>query len=121
RKPETKHKGDPSEDFAFSTFFPEFLRPVIDPIASIFHRMLCGRSDASNDAEDYNLGSEPLPVKEVPEHWKKGWLMRGWLLHGVQGSCKQMLQELYNALDFVNSDKFSQNETIMSDISTVDN
>jgi hypothetical protein len=58
-------------------------------------------------------------VKEVPEHWKKGWLMRGWLLHRVQGSCKQMLQELYNALDFVNSDKFSQNETIMSDIITV--
>jgi hypothetical protein len=26
RKPETKHKGDPSEDFAFSTFFPELLR-----------------------------------------------------------------------------------------------
>ncbi|XP_062013932.1 rhomboid-like protein 19 [Rosa rugosa] len=48
RKPETKLKGDPSEDFAFSTFFPEFLRPVIDPVASIFHRMLCGRSEASN-------------------------------------------------------------------------
>lgn len=26
RKPETKLKGDPSDDFAFSTFFPEFLR-----------------------------------------------------------------------------------------------
>ncbi|MCI27169.1 transmembrane protein 115-like, partial [Trifolium medium] len=24
-KPETKLRGDPSEDFAFSTFFPEFL------------------------------------------------------------------------------------------------
>lgn len=67
RKPETKHKGDPSEDFAFSTFFPELLRPVIDPIASIFHRMLCGRSDASNDAEDYNLGSEPLPGSDPIE------------------------------------------------------
>ncbi|PNY00103.1 transmembrane protein 115-like protein, partial [Trifolium pratense] len=67
RKPETKHKGDPSEDFAFSTFFPEVLRPVIDPIASIFHRMLCGRSGASNDAEDYNLGSEPLPGSDPIE------------------------------------------------------
>jgi hypothetical protein len=25
-KPETNLRGDPSEDFAFSTFFPEFLR-----------------------------------------------------------------------------------------------
>jgi hypothetical protein len=25
-KPETKLRGDPSEEFAFSTFFPEFLR-----------------------------------------------------------------------------------------------
>ncbi|KAL6498254.1 Rhomboid-like protein 19 [Orobanche gracilis] len=60
RKPETKYKGDPNEDFAFSTFFPEILRPVIDPIASIFHRLLCGRSDASNDSEGYTLGGEPM-------------------------------------------------------------
>jgi hypothetical protein len=26
RKPETKLRGDPSDDFAFSSFFPEFLR-----------------------------------------------------------------------------------------------
>ena len=26
RKPETKHKGDPSEDFAFSTFFPRVFK-----------------------------------------------------------------------------------------------
>ncbi|TKY51573.1 Rhomboid protein 19 [Spatholobus suberectus] len=67
RKPETKLKGDPSEDFAFSTFFPEFLRLVIDPIASIFHRMLCGRSDASNDAQGYTLGGELLPGSDPIE------------------------------------------------------
>ncbi|KAL6569065.1 Rhomboid-like protein 19 [Orobanche gracilis] len=66
-KPETKLRGDPSEDFAFSTFFPEFLRPVIDPIASIFHRMLCGRSDASNDAQGYALGGQPLPGSDSIE------------------------------------------------------
>ncbi|KAK7380734.1 hypothetical protein VNO78_33251 [Psophocarpus tetragonolobus] len=65
RKPETKLRGDPSEDFAFSTFFPEFLRPVIDPIASIFHRMLCGRSD--NDGQGYALESEPLPGSDSIE------------------------------------------------------
>lgn len=67
RKPETKLKGDPSDDFAFSTFFPEFLRPVIDPIASIFHRMLCGRNEASNDAEDHTLGGAPLPGSDPIE------------------------------------------------------
>ncbi|XP_031106050.1 rhomboid-like protein 19 [Ipomoea triloba] len=61
RKPETKLKGDPSDEFAFSTFFPEFLRPVIDPIAAIFDRMLCGkRSEASNEETGYNLGVATL-------------------------------------------------------------
>lgn len=29
RKPEAKLKGDPSDDFAFSTFFPELLRYIV--------------------------------------------------------------------------------------------
>ncbi|KAL5680387.1 hypothetical protein ACJX0J_006772, partial [Zea mays] len=37
-------KGDPSDEFSFSSFFPVFLRPVLDPIASIFHKLFCGRS-----------------------------------------------------------------------------
>ncbi|KAL8166828.1 hypothetical protein V2J09_008327 [Rumex salicifolius] len=60
RRPETNLKGDPSEEFAFSTFFPEFLRPVINPIASIFHRMFCGRSEASTEAKGYVYGGAPL-------------------------------------------------------------
>ncbi|KAG4203643.1 hypothetical protein ERO13_A05G412900v2 [Gossypium hirsutum] len=60
RKPEAKHRGDPSEDFAFSTFFPEFLGPIIDPIASVFHRMLCGKSEASTNAQAYTVGGAPL-------------------------------------------------------------
>ncbi|XP_052200290.1 rhomboid-like protein 19 [Diospyros lotus] len=67
RKPETKLKGDPSDEFAFSTFFPEFLRPVIDPVASIFHRMLCGRSETSNEARGYTLGGAPLPGSDSIE------------------------------------------------------
>lgn len=67
RKPETKLKGDPSDDFAFSTFFPDFLRPVIDPIASLFHRMLCGRSEASNNAQGYTVGGAPLPGSDPIE------------------------------------------------------
>ncbi|KAL6648118.1 hypothetical protein ACP70R_012342 [Stipagrostis hirtigluma subsp. patula] len=38
-------KGDPSEEFSFSSFFPGFLRPILDPVASIFHKLLCGRSE----------------------------------------------------------------------------
>ncbi|XVE75352.1 hypothetical protein DITRI_Ditri12bG0087500 [Diplodiscus trichospermus] len=67
RKPEAKRRGDPSEDFAFSTFFPEFLRPIIDPIASIFHWMLCGKSEASTDAQGYTLGGAPLPGSDPIE------------------------------------------------------
>ncbi|KDP25719.1 hypothetical protein JCGZ_23940 [Jatropha curcas] len=67
RKPETKLRGDPNDDFAFSTFFPEFLRPVIDPIASIFHRMLCGRSETLTEAQGYTLGGAPLPGSDPIE------------------------------------------------------
>ncbi|XP_019193223.1 PREDICTED: rhomboid-like protein 19 [Ipomoea nil] len=68
RKPETKLKGDPSDEFAFSTFFPEFLRPVIDPIAAIFDRMLCGkRSEASNEETGYTLGVALLPGSDPIE------------------------------------------------------
>ncbi|KAL9419020.1 hypothetical protein AB3S75_036887 [Citrus x aurantiifolia] len=68
KKPETKLSGDPSDDFAFSSFFPEFLRPVIDPIASIFHRMLCGRrTEMSGDDHGYTLGGASLPGSDPIE------------------------------------------------------
>ncbi|KAK2990471.1 hypothetical protein RJ640_006269 [Escallonia rubra] len=67
RKPETKLKGDPSDDFAFSTFFPEFLRPVIDPIASVFDRIFCGRSEGSDDERGHTLGGAPLPGSDSVE------------------------------------------------------
>ncbi|MBA0751350.1 hypothetical protein Gogos_000280, partial [Gossypium gossypioides] len=67
RKPESKHRGDPNEDFAFSTFFPEYLRPIIDIIASKFHRNLCGKSEAFIDTLGYSLGSAPLPGSDPIE------------------------------------------------------
>lgn len=68
KKPETKLKGDPSDKFAFSSFFPEFLRPVIDPIATIFERLLCGRrSDISNEESGYTLGGSTLPGSDPIE------------------------------------------------------
>ncbi|CAO2817588.1 unnamed protein product [Amaranthus hypochondriacus] len=66
RRPETNFSGDPSDEFAFATFFPEFSRPVINPISSIFHRMFCGRSEA-NEANGYVLGGTPLPGSDTFE------------------------------------------------------
>ncbi|TVU46985.1 hypothetical protein EJB05_06559 [Eragrostis curvula] len=37
-------KGDPSDEFSFSSFFPGIFRPILDPIASIFDKLLCGRT-----------------------------------------------------------------------------
>lgn len=60
RRPETKFMGDPSDDFSFSSFFPELLRPIIDPFASIFARLCCGKRQTSSEAQDYELGDNPL-------------------------------------------------------------
>ncbi|XP_022764584.1 rhomboid-like protein 19 [Durio zibethinus] len=95
RKPEAKHRGDPSEDFAFSTFFPEFLRLIIDPIASIFHRMLCGKSEASTDAQGYTLGGAPLPGSHPIEASRRRYLF--CLLSKVLYLyCDGLSNELYN-------------------------
>ncbi|KAL3649756.1 Rhomboid-like protein 19 [Castilleja foliolosa] len=61
KKPETKLRGDPSDEFAFYTFFPEFLRPVIAPIGTIFERMICGkRSEMLDEITDDTLEGTSL-------------------------------------------------------------
>ncbi|XXG44620.1 hypothetical protein AAC387_Pa01g4371 [Persea americana] len=67
RKPETNLRGDPSDEFAFSNFFPEFLRPVLDPIASIFELIFCWRSKISNETKGHTLGATPLPISDPIE------------------------------------------------------
>ncbi|KAH6832718.1 rhomboid protein-like protein [Perilla frutescens var. hirtella] len=68
RKPETKLKGDPSDEFAFSTFFPEPLRRVIDPVSTIFERLLCGRrSESSDESAGYASGGSLLPGSDPIE------------------------------------------------------
>lgn len=43
-------------------------RPVIDPIATVFERMLCGRrSEVSDEGRGYTLGGEPLPGSDPIE------------------------------------------------------
>nr|CAD1840912.1 unnamed protein product [Ananas comosus var. bracteatus] len=66
--PETSLKGDPSDEFSFSSFFPEFLRPIIDPIASIFDKIFCGRrSEGSVESRGYTMGDTPLPGSDPIE------------------------------------------------------
>lgn len=67
KKPETGLKGDPSDEFSFSTFFPEFLRPILDPIASLFHWVLCGRSETYSEMRGHTLGGTPLPGSDPTE------------------------------------------------------
>ncbi|RLN38744.1 rhomboid-like protein 19 isoform X1 [Panicum miliaceum] len=51
-------RGDPSDEFSFSSFFPGFLRPILDPIASIFHKLFCGRSARSEGTGQALDGSQ---------------------------------------------------------------
>ncbi|MBA0782478.1 hypothetical protein Gotri_000360, partial [Gossypium trilobum] len=44
-----------------------YLRPIIDLIASKFHRNLCGKSEAFIDTLGYSLGSAPLPGSDPIE------------------------------------------------------
>ncbi|KAG9447570.1 hypothetical protein H6P81_013698 [Aristolochia fimbriata] len=66
-RPETHLRGDPSDEFSFSSFFPEFFRPVLDPVATLFHRMFCRRSDVSSEAEGRSLGGTSLPGSDPIE------------------------------------------------------
>nr|BAJ88010.1 predicted protein [Hordeum vulgare subsp. vulgare]BAJ93884.1 predicted protein [Hordeum vulgare subsp. vulgare] len=50
RNPLTGLKGDPSDDFSFPSLFPDAMRPVTDPVANMFDRMLCVRSKTSEIA-----------------------------------------------------------------------
>ncbi|CAN6300852.1 unnamed protein product [Urochloa humidicola] len=51
-------RGDPSDEFSFSSFFPGFFRPILDPIASIFHKIFCGRSARSEGTGNALDGSQ---------------------------------------------------------------
>ncbi|KAK8916101.1 hypothetical protein KSP39_PZI022739 [Platanthera zijinensis] len=61
-------KGDPSDEFSFSSFFPEFLRPILDPVALLFDKMLCGkRFHTSSESSEFVLGGVSLPGSDPIE------------------------------------------------------
>eukprot|EP00271_Cylindrocystis_brebissonii_P017997 TRINITY_DN4917_c0_g1_i1.p1 TRINITY_DN4917_c0_g1~~TRINITY_DN4917_c0_g1_i1.p1 ORF type:complete len:331 (-),score=45.19 TRINITY_DN4917_c0_g1_i1:415-1407(-) len=55
-------KGDPSnEEFAFATFFPDFMRPVVNSIATVVGRIFCGKR-GTQDAGDAEFPTGPMPL-----------------------------------------------------------
>uniref|UniRef100_A0A0D9VU75 Peptidase S54 rhomboid domain-containing protein n=1 Tax=Leersia perrieri TaxID=77586 RepID=A0A0D9VU75_9ORYZ len=67
-------KGDPSDEFSFSSFFPEFLRPVLDPITSVFHTLVCGwseRSEANDQMDGLLPGSYSIEANRRRERGQK--------------------------------------------------
>ncbi|CAI7905561.1 unnamed protein product, partial [Closterium sp. NIES-54] len=63
-------KGDPTDDFAFETFFPEALRPVVGTVATILGRLLCGRRvdrAAVVDEDELLAAGKPLPGSDPAE------------------------------------------------------
>ncbi|KAM0850540.1 hypothetical protein ACQ4PT_053022 [Festuca glaucescens] len=64
-------KGDPSDEFSFSSFFPEFMRPILDPIFSIFYKLLCGRSEAKDALDELLPGSDSIMANRRRERGQR--------------------------------------------------
>eukprot|EP00897_Mesotaenium_endlicherianum_P009299 jgi/Mesen1/8398/ME000468S07827 len=70
KKAEGNLKGDPSDEFAFATFFPEFIRPVVQVVANIVGKCCCARRPPSQSAADDQGGfaaNKPLPGSDPAE------------------------------------------------------
>lgn len=70
RRSESTVAGDLSGEFAFQTFFPEVLWPVVSPVATWFDKLCCGKRGqvvGGNQAEDSLLGGNPLPGSDSAE------------------------------------------------------
>lgn len=66
RHADSNHKGDLSGEFSFVTFFPEFSRPIINPICLIFEKLFCGRiSHPEDEGQGHVLGGVPLPGSDA--------------------------------------------------------
>ena len=60
QQPETTHKGDPSDDFKFSSFFPAFMSIPIDAVANVLSIIFRLRHDpAAVDSKPLHMGNAP--------------------------------------------------------------
>lgn len=61
-------KGDPSDEFAFTTFFPEILRPAVGTVSNICYKLFCGRKPAiDSDLESARALNGALPGSDPAE------------------------------------------------------
>ncbi|KAL4188925.1 hypothetical protein AMTRI_Chr08g204490 [Amborella trichopoda] len=67
RNPETNLIGDPDDEFAFATFFPDFLRPVVNVLALGFHKLLCGKIAVSRKSDSHGLDSMSMTTSNPIE------------------------------------------------------
>jgi hypothetical protein len=68
QQPDTALKGDPSDDFAFSSFFPDALRPPIDALAgacSTLTRLRHVPGSAANGEASRLIGAGSGAIKSV--------------------------------------------------------
>ncbi|CAK9251297.1 unnamed protein product [Sphagnum jensenii] len=66
RKPEVGFKGNASSEFSLSTFFPEFLYPLVNAIATVFKEIFFGQRSQVLEGQGYELGN-PLPGSDPVE------------------------------------------------------
>lgn len=62
QQPETNLKGDPSEDFKFSSFFPAFLHPIVDRIAAVLAVIFRLKHTQSSEGKAYAISNAPSIV-----------------------------------------------------------
>ncbi|MCO5570687.1 hypothetical protein L7F22_024414 [Adiantum nelumboides] len=66
RHTDSNYKGDLSGEFSFATFFPEILRPIVNPICLICEKFFCGRlSRLESEGSGNILGGVPLPGSDA--------------------------------------------------------
>lgn len=59
QQPDSIVKGDPSDEFKFSSFFPSFLEGIIDPVASIFGTIFRLRQTSTAGAGGMQMNQAP--------------------------------------------------------------
>jgi hypothetical protein len=67
-------QGDTTEAFAFSTFFPVQLRPLINKLTHPCYRVLCPGHGASAAQSAFVINSGPLPGSDDAEAQRRRYV-----------------------------------------------
>jgi hypothetical protein len=69
-------RGDPSDEFKFSTFFPEVVQPPIDRVAGALAVLLRlqRKPEQAEPAKGFVLGGAALPGSDTAEASRRRWV-----------------------------------------------